>query len=100
MFDLSEDDLCDIEINDTRVTVQGNDYLAGNDDEMNEAWDEDLENYIDECLEIPAHMERYFDREAWKEDARQDGRGHSLNRYDGGEEKEEINGIYYFAYRQ
>ena len=100
MFDLSEHDLSDIDINGTRVTVQGNDYLAGNDDEMNEAWDEDLENYIDECLEIPAHIERYFDREAWKEDARQDGRGHSLNRYDGGEEEAEVNDVYYFAYRQ
>jgi hypothetical protein len=99
MFDLTENDLSDIEINDNRVTVQGNDYLAGNDDEMNEEWDINLENYIDDCLEIPENMERYFDREAWKEDAKQDGRGHSLNSYDGGEEEEKINGTYYYAYK-
>ena len=100
MFDLSENDLEDIEINDTRCSVQGVDYLAGDDEEMDSAWDENLENYIDECLEIPESMERYFDREAWKSDAKIDGRGHSLNYYDGGEEEEKINGTYYFAYRQ
>ena len=30
-------------------------------------------------------MEPYFDREAWKRDARMDGRGHCLGSYDGGE---------------
>jgi hypothetical protein len=100
MFDLCENDLQDIEIDGTRCTVQGIDYLAGTDEEMGEEWDGYLERYIDECLEIPEHIERYFDREAWKEDARYDGRGHSLNSYDGGEECAEINGVYYYAYRQ
>jgi hypothetical protein len=103
MFDLCLNDLADIEINDTRATVQGVDYLAGTDEEMNEAWDEELENYIDECI-LPdlknESLNRYFDREAWKDDARHDGRAHALNRWDGGEEEASINNTYYYAYRQ
>lgn len=81
-------------------TVQGVSYLAGTDDEMNEAWDEELDRYIDECIEIPAHIEPYFDRERWKNDAKSDGRGHALNHYNGDEEEAEINGMIYYAYRQ
>lgn len=100
VLDLSINEIDEIEENnDYRWTVQGVDYLAGTDEEMDEAWDDDLENYIDECLEIPKEMENYFDREAWKDDAKMDGRGHSLNRYDGGEEEININGVYYFMYR-
>lgn len=100
MFDLSENDLDDIEINDTRCKVQGTDYLAGTDEEMDDAWDEELENYIDQCLEIPKEMEYYFDREKWKSDARYDGRGHALDHYNGGEEEARINGTDYYCYHQ
>lgn len=62
-------------------------YLVVTDEEADELWDQDLENYIDECLELPPQLENYFDREKWKRDARIDGRGHSLARYDGGEDK-------------
>ena len=101
IFDLTENDLGDVEIEDTRVTIQGTDYLAGTDEEMNEAWDESLENYLDECVlpELPETAQRYFDKEAWKSDARHDGRGHSLNSYDGGEEERKVNGTYYYAYQ-
>jgi len=58
-------------------------YQVLTDDEADILWDEYLENYIDECLEIPEHLEFYFDREAWKSDAKMDGRGHSLSGYDG-----------------
>ncbi|MHC4229459.1 MAG: hypothetical protein ACYSW0_18670 [Planctomycetota bacterium] len=71
-------------------------YLVVTDSEADYLWDQDLENYIDECLEIPDHVEAFFDREAWKEHAKQDGRGHSLGRYDGGEG--EVGD--YFIYRQ
>lgn len=102
MFKLSEDDLQDIEIDDTRVTVQGTEYLAGDDSEMDDLWDQDLENYLDECVlpDLPKTAQKYFDRDAWKNDAQTDGRGHSLNRYDGGEESARINGTTYYAYRQ
>jgi hypothetical protein len=81
-------------------TVQGVSYLAGTDEEMDQAWDESLDSYIDECMEIPEHIERYFDRDAYKEDAKMDGRGHSLNHWNGGEEEIKINNTWYFAYRQ
>lgn len=103
MFDLSINDLDDVEIDaNNRVTVQGIEYLAGTDSEMDDLWDEDLENYIDECIlpDLPENARRYFDNEAWKSDARMDGRAHSLNRYDDSEEEAEINGTSYFAYRQ
>lgn len=103
MFDLTINDLDDVEIDsNNRVTVQGIEYLAGTDREMDEAWDEDLENYIDECIlpDLPETARRYFDNEAWKRDARHDGRAHSLNRYDGSEEEADVNGTSYFAYRQ
>lgn len=103
MFDLSINDLDDIEIDaNNRVTVQGIEYLAGTDSEMDNFWEEDLENYIDECIlpDLPENARRYFDNEAWKSDARMDGRAHSLNRYDGSEEETKVNGTSYFAYRQ
>lgn len=67
-------------------------YLVVTDEEADELWDEDLENYIDECIlpDLNKRYHNYFDREAWKEDARRDGRGHSLNRYDGREEEERV----------
>jgi len=67
---------------DGGFSVSGKDYMVLTDDEADTLWDEYLENYIDDCLEIPEHMENYFDREAWKRDVR---RGHSLSSYDGEE---------------
>lgn len=61
------------------------DYLALTDDEADVRWDDYLEQYIDDCLEIPDHLASYFDRDAWKRDARMDGRGHTLATYDGHE---------------
>jgi hypothetical protein len=102
MFGLSQDDLQDIEIDGTECKVQGIDYLAGDNDEMDDAWDNDLENYIEECIlpDLPETVKRYFDNEAWKRDARYDGRAHSLNRYDGNELEVKIGETYYYAYRQ
>jgi hypothetical protein len=96
---LCENDLEDIDINDNHSTIQGVDYIAGDDDEMDNEWDDYLERYIDECLEIPDYIEHYFDREKWKDDAKIDGRGHSLNSYNGCEESMKINGTWYYAYR-
>jgi hypothetical protein len=45
-------------------------------------------------------MQIYFDDEAWKRDARVDGRSHVLSRYDGSELEYNLNGILYFAYKQ
>ena len=42
----------------------------------------------------------YFDEEAWKSDARMDGRGHIISRYDGCENEEKVNGTWYYIFRQ
>ena len=84
-------------------------YLVLTDKEADDAWEDELQNYIDEC--IMPELERmeensgirisyYFDEEAWKRDARFDGRGQSLNRYDGTEYEEKVNGTWYYIYRQ
>ena len=58
-------------------------YQVLTDDEADVLWEEQLDSYIDDCLEIPDHLKFYFDCDAWKSDAKIDGRGHSLSSYDG-----------------
>lgn len=82
---------------DDHYTVLGISYLAGTDGEMDTAWDEELDNYLEECVE--GSQGQYFDTEAWKRDARMEGRGHALNRYDGEEDEIEVNGETYYSYR-
>lgn len=63
-------------------------YLVLTESEADEAWDESLDSYLDDCGvldSIPENLRRYFNREAWKRDARFDGRGHYLAGYDGEE---------------
>lgn len=74
-----------LEIQDRTKPRQTDDgeYLVLTDDEADQKWDESLESYLDECVE--GADSRYFDREKWKEDAKIDGRGHSLSGYDGTE---------------
>lgn len=77
-------------------------YLVVTDEEADELWEEDLDNYIDECIlsELPEQYKCYFDEEKWKDDARLDGRAHSLSRYDESEYEEEVNNTTYYIYRQ
>jgi hypothetical protein len=103
LFELTANEIEDIAIEgNNRICVQGVDYLFGTDDEMDEQWEIELDNYLQEFVypELSGYLERYFDDEAWKRDAKYDGRAHSLNRYDGGEEYVEVKGVYYYAYRQ
>lgn len=68
-------------------------YAVGTDAEADTAWDAELDNYIQECImpEIEkidiGNLSAYvnFDEEGWKHDAKIDGRGHALSRYDGDE---------------
>lgn len=62
-------------------------YLVVTDEEADELWDQELDNYIDECLEIPDAIRNYFDEEKWKDDARGDGRASSLSTYNDSEEE-------------
>jgi hypothetical protein len=85
------------------VSCSAGEYLVVTDDEAEELWDQYLESYIDECIlpEASGMAKDYFDREGWKEDARHDGRGHSLASYDGNEDEvvEEIYGETFYIYR-
>lgn len=77
-------------------------YLVVTDEEADDLWEEDLDHYLEECIypELKGNLKNYFDDEAWKSDARQDGRAHILNRYDGSEDSEEVEGTIYYIYRQ
>lgn len=81
--------------------VDGNEYRVLTDSEADEANDESIQNYIDECIlpELPEQYQSYFDDEAFMRDARMDGRGHNLNYYDGTEYEEQINGTWYYIYQ-
>lgn len=87
--------------NDCNFEYGSNEYLVCTDSEADERWDESLDNYIEELIlpEIPKYYQRYFNEEAWKSDARHDGRGHCLSSYDGDENEERINGTTYYIYR-
>jgi len=106
-----EEELSDYHVRDNSFQVWQNlemyktkewserDYDVMTDSEADKAWDESLDSYIDECLDIPENVRFYFDEEKWKDDAKIDGRGHSLNRYDGSEEEANINDTDYYIYR-
>ena len=59
-------------------------------------------HYIDDCVltEIPDCYHKYFDTNQFIDDAERDGRGHSLNGWDGSELDYTLNGTTYYAYRQ
>jgi hypothetical protein len=102
MLDLTVNEIDDIKIDGNRITVQGVDYIFGTDSEMDDEWDEELEGFLEDCIypELEGNLKQYFNDEAWKRDAKMDGRGHSLNRYDGGELYTTVDGVDYYAYRQ
>lgn len=77
------------------------DYLVLDDSEADEAWDNYLDQYIDDCIlpELPEQYCNYFDSESWKSDARYDGRGHCLASYDGHENEETVQGETFYIYR-
>jgi hypothetical protein len=72
--------------------TNGGEYLVLTDEEADKAQEE----YFDSCLEeviVEDAQSKYFDRAAWKADAKIDGRGHGLATYDG--EEIEITVEYY-----
>lgn len=80
----------------TVYTVDGKEYAVGTDSEADDAWNQSLDSYLEECIypELKGTVaENYFDDEKWKRDAKFDGRGHSLSSYDG--EEIELGGDFY-----
>jgi hypothetical protein len=78
--------------------VGGAEYMVLTEDEKESRWDDCLESYLDDCG-VEGADSPYFDREAWKRDARMDGAGHALSSYDGSEY--EFSGFdeWFFIYR-
>jgi hypothetical protein len=78
---------CDIEVckfDDCTFIAGSNEYMVLDEDEKESRWDDSLESYLDDCG-VEGADSPYFDREAWKRDARMDGAGQSLSAYDGAE---------------
>lgn len=70
------------------LTCGSAEYAVGTDEEADAAWERSLDSYLDDCGvldSIPENLRPYFDRAAWKADAKMDGRGHALSSYDGHE---------------
>lgn len=97
-----KDDLeCIVNDYDNTYSYYNEEYMVLTDSEADDAEDEALDNYLEECVypELPDHLRNYFDDDAWKRDARMDGRGHSLATYDGNEYEETVEGTTYYIYR-
>ena len=86
---------------DNTYSYGNEEYIVATDEEADEIEDEYLDNYLEECIypEIPENLHFYFDDDAWKRDARMDGRGHIISTYDGCENEEKVNGTTYYIYR-
>lgn len=91
-----------VEVYENYFDYYNESYTVVTDEEADDLWEQELDNYIEECImpEIPEHLQNYFDEDAWKDDARIDGRGHAISRYDGYEYEETVNGTTYYIYRQ
>ena len=85
-----------------RVANDG-EYKVLTEAEANEAWLEELNYYLVECVlpDLPEQSRKYFDRARWIEDAKTDGRGHALSGYDGKEvvATDPVTGEQFFVYR-
>lgn len=81
-------------VSDKTVSLGRGDWLVVTDDEADELWNASLESYLDDCVlaALPEIARNYFDREAWKKDARIDGRAQSLATYDGDEDYIDLHG--------
>ena len=72
------------------------------DSEADDEWELKLEQYVDDCIlqELPKQYRPYFDSEAWKQDAKYNGRGTTLSSYNNQEIEQTVNGTTYYLYRQ
>ena len=77
------------------------DFVAYTAPARDEAWDEQLDYYIEECVlpEMPENLHQYFDTEAWKRDVRPDGAGIWLAPYDHEERMVTVDGTDFYVYR-
>lgn len=100
-FDASEEEVSDLGHNLYEIASQPGEYLVLDETEAEQAWEESLDSYLDDCIlsDLKGVAAQYFDRDAWKRDARHDGRGHCLSSYDGNEEEVQVDGEWIYIYR-
>lgn len=65
------------------VRILAETYRVLTEEEKEDAWEEALESYGEECVE--GFNGPYFNKEAWLRDAKMDGAGHTLATLDGHE---------------
>ncbi|MDD5059461.1 MAG: hypothetical protein WC516_09970 [Patescibacteria group bacterium] len=98
----SWDDIQEASSNEFKVG-QNKWYLVLTDEEAEDAWDESIESYIEECVlpEISKQYRCYFDDDSFKRDCKLDGRGHSLSPFDGeeNEDQDPESKKYFYIYR-
>jgi hypothetical protein len=88
-----------IDYGDIVKTPHG-DFRVLDDDEAIEAYDDYLEQMLDDSGCVPGADSPYFDRGKWKNDAVMGGcRGASLAGYDGNEYELSVGGDWYYLYR-
>ncbi len=97
--DIDVEEVEECRYGDNIYSACGKEYRVLTDEEADEAQKESFDAYIDDCLlpemgEVSQYM--HFDREQFYHDAEQDGRGHTLNHYDGEEHNE--NGYYLYQH--
>ncbi len=109
--ELNTEDYEDIEelLND--ITENGNyfehsaasgEYRILTDTEADEAWNESIDSYIDDCIlpDVPENVKDYLDIDRMANDIQREGsRGQQLNYYDGYEHDIEFNGCTFYIYR-
>lgn len=85
---------------DERYSYSGQDYLVLTDSEADAKCREDLVDNDELWKQAVQHGDTTLGLEEWADQVISvDGRGSILNRYDGDEGEEEVNGTWYFIYR-
>lgn len=101
LLEVKKKEIVQSEYDENMFIYEDQEYLVVTDAEADELWEKELDYYLDELIlpELPKNLQFYFDGEKWKNDARYDGRGHSLAKYDGHENYEEVKGETFYIYR-
>lgn len=86
---------------DAERAIDNSEWLVLTDDEADKQARDYANRYVEDALmDIPKHLQYYFDDDRYIEDCLNDGRGSILAGYDGNEYEETINGTIYYIYRQ
>jgi hypothetical protein len=76
-------------------------YLVLTDSQADTEVEKEAEYYVEEALhQIPKYLHTYFDEDSYISDLLFDGRGPLLDRSDGSEDAETVNGTTYYIYKQ